>query len=118
MARATATRGSVNVRSIRTAEQIQQLFHERISSKVQLTAVGNSKRKLRDVAVDLINASDMSWQTIAEGTFLTAMTVKRLAQDITKNPQAETIERVFRFFSYEVALSATEIKTSYANKHK
>lgn len=91
---------------------------KRIESKVKLIAIGNSKRKLRDVAVDLVNASDLSWKDVANGCFLSPTTIKKLAKDETKNPQSETIERVFRFFNMQVQLNGDTIKGQYANKPK
>ena len=90
----------------------------RIGAKVKLQAVGNSKRKLRDVAVDLVNASGMGWAEIAAGCYLSKATIGNLAKDKTKNPQSETIERVFRFFDMRVMLSGENIKGKYLNQPK
>lgn len=90
----------------------------RIGAKVKLQAIGNSKRKLRDVAVDLINASGLDWKTIAAGCYLSKATIGKLAKDETKNPQSETIERVFRFFDMQMSLSNEIIKGQYSNRPK
>jgi len=90
----------------------------RIGSKVKMQAIGNSKRKLRDVAVDLINASNLRWKDIANGCYLSPATIAKLARDETKNPQSETIERVFRFFNMQVNMGDLVIKGQYANQPK
>lgn len=97
---------------------IEHELRLRINSKVKLFAVGNSKRKLRDVAIDLINASELDWGDIAKGSFLSRGTIAKLAQDQTRWPQAETIERIIRFFNYQVVLSSVDIKGVYSNKPK
>ena len=91
---------------------------KRIGAKVKLAAIGNSKRKMRDVAVDLINASDMDWKDIAAGCYLSKATIAKLAKDQTRNPQSETIERVFRFFNMRMSLEGEMIKGQYANQPK
>lgn len=87
-------------------------------AKVKLAAIGNSDRKLKDVAQDLVNASGMSFAEVAHGCFLCTSTVKKLARGSTSNPQSETIERVFRFFNMRVDLSGEPIKEKYANRKK
>lgn len=93
-------------------------IRDRLAAKVKLQAIGNSKRKLRDVTVDLVNASGMDWKTIADGCFLSKSTIANLAKDRTQNPQSETVERVFRFFDMRVSLTDEPIKGQYANKPK
>lgn len=91
---------------------------KRIKDKVRLRAIGNSGRKLKHVAQDLVNASDLGYGEIAEGCFLCKATVKNLARGTTHNPQSETVERVFRFFDMRVDLNGEPIKGKYANQPK
>jgi len=91
---------------------------EIITSKVKLQAIGNSKRKMRDVAIDLINQSGLDWSYIAGGCYLSKSTIAKLAKDETKNPQSETLERIFRFFDMKMSLSNEVIKRQYTNQPK
>lgn len=102
----------------RDPEKIALLLRTKINQKVKLTAIGNSKRKIQDIAVDLINASEMPWGEIATGTFLSIGTIKNLATGKTTRPQAETVERIFRFFNFQIDLSSVAIKAGFANKPK
>ena len=97
---------------------IQKQIRDQIAAQVQLRALGNSTRSLRDVAVDLINASGMDWEDIAEGTFLAKSTIARLAKDITQNPQLQTVERVLKFFDCRVDLKGEVIKGDNRNQPK
>jgi hypothetical protein len=97
---------------------LKQEMRERLDKKVKLRAVGNTHRKLRDVAVDLINAADLPYAEIAAGTYLCKSTIKNLGNDHTRNPQSETLERIFRFFEYNVALDRVAIKAQYRNQPK
>ena len=81
---------------------IETKIRNRIKANVQMRALGNSNRSLRDVAVDLINASKLDWQDIADGTYLCKGTIAKLAQDITLNPQLQTVERIMKFFDCRV----------------
>lgn len=96
----------------------KEAIGNQIKAKVKLAAIGNSDRKLKDVAQDLVNASGMSFAEVANGCFLCISTVKKLARGATRNPQSETIERVFRFFNMRVDLSGEPIKEKYANRKK
>jgi len=91
---------------------IAKKIREQIKANVQLRALGNSNRSLRDVAVDLINASSMAWEDIADGTYLCKSTIGNLAQDITKNPQLQTVERVIKYFDYRVDINGEVVKGS------
>jgi len=96
------------------AAQIRQ----QINANVALTALGNSTRSLQDVAIDLINASGWKYKVIAEETFLCPSTIKNLATGKTKRPQAETIERIFRAFEYQLDMKAVKLSAKYANRAK
>ena len=89
-----------------------------INANVALTALGNSNRKLKDVAVDLINASGQKYKVIASDCFLCTSTIAKLAKGITQNPQAETIERIFRNFEYQLDMKAVKLNAKYANRAK
>lgn len=98
--------------------QLSDLLRKRIARHVKLTALGNSNRSMRDIAVDLINQSNLDIAEIAEGCFLCTQTVKNLAEDITEHPHTETLERIFRFFNFKVQLHEERINTTYQNKPK
>lgn len=93
-------------------------IREQINANVALTALGNSNRKLKDVAVDLIHASGWKYKHIAEICYLCPSTVKNLASGKTQNPQAETIERIFRAFEYQLDMKAVKLSAKYANRPK
>jgi len=97
---------------------IEKIIRENIKNNVALTALGNSDRKMKDVATDIINAAGMSYGDVAEQCFLCEATVKNLATGKTKNPQSETIERVFRAFAYQLDMKAVRLNTKYRNKPK
>ena len=89
---------------------VEKKIRAKIAGNVQMRALGNSNRSLRDVAVDLINASDMFWEDIADGAFLCKSTIGNLAKDITKNPQLQTVERVIKFFDCRVDINGEIVK--------
>lgn len=89
---------------------VEKQIRDKIKAEVQLRALGNSNRSLRDIAVDLINASNLDWETIAEGTYLCKSTIGNLAKDITQNPQLQTVERVIKFFDCRVDLTGELVK--------
>jgi transcriptional regulator with XRE-family HTH domain len=97
---------------------IAQQIRQQINANVALTALGNSTRTLRDVAIDLIHASGWKYKVIAEETFLTPSTIKNLASGKTIRPQAETIERIFRAFEYQLDMKAVKLNAKYANRAK
>lgn len=97
---------------------ISDLLRKKISRHVKLYALGNSNRSMRDIAVDLINQSNLDHQTIAEGCFLCTQTIRKLAEDITEHPHTETLERIFRFFNFKVQLHEEALQSSYQNKPK
>lgn len=102
----------------KTKKQLTADLVTLIDRKVKLKAIGNDSRTMRDLTVDLINASGEQWQAIADGCFLAPQTVKRLAQDKTKRPAGDTLERVFRYFGYEVQLNRVAIQSRFQNAPK
>ena len=89
---------------------IAKKIRDQINANVLLSALGNSNRSLRDVSVDLINASGLDWDVIADGTYLCKGTIGNLAQDITLNPQLQTVERVLKFFDCRVDMRGEVVK--------
>lgn len=83
-------------------------------------ALGNTKRGLKEVASDLINREGRKHlKRIAEGCFLSKQTVARVADaDENYRPQADTLERVFRYFNAEIHFEEVMIKGRYQNKPK
>ena len=92
--------------------RIRHEINARIAEKVKLRAGGNTRRRLRDVAADLVNASSDSAATIAEKAFLSPATVRNLAAGKTK-PQAETVERIFSLFDLQVQLENVQITPAF-----
>jgi len=89
---------------------VAKKIRDQIAANVALSALGNSNRSMRDVAVDLINASGLQWEYIADGCYLCKGTIKNLAKDITQNPQLQTVERVMKFFDCRVDLKGEIVK--------
>lgn len=89
---------------------VKKTIRDKIASNVQLRALGNSNRSLRDVCIDLINASALDWKEIAEGTYLAKSTIANLAKEKTLYPQLETVERIMKFFDCRVDLSGEVVK--------
>jgi len=87
------------------------------------TALGNSKRGLKEVASDLCNQvgrnNKKAMRDLSEGTFLSRGTIQRV-MDCEENyrPQAETLERIFKHFGAEVMFNEVTIKPRYQNKPK
>lgn len=84
------------------------------------SALGNSKRGLKEVCSDLCNQFDRKHASkIAEGCFLSRGTVLRVMEcDEMYRPQAETLERILRFFNAQVFFSEVAIKPRYRNHEK
>lgn len=97
---------------------IQDAINTRVQEKVNLRALGNSKRRMQDVAVDLVNAADLKWSVVAAGTFLSPSTIKKLATGKTQRPQAETVERIFRFFDMGMELVRGTLDAKFKNAPK
>ena len=89
-----------------------------IAQNVALDSGGNSHRSLQNVAVDLINASGMSWKEVASGCFLCTATVKNLATGKTRFPRADTLDRVYRFYEYKIGFRRESIKSEFQNHPK
>ena len=75
---------------------VAKKIRDQIAANINMRALGNTTRSLRDVAVDLINASKS--------------TIKNLAEDKTKNPQLQTGERIIKFFDGRVDLTGEVVK--------
>lgn len=82
--------------------------------------LGNSKRGLKELASDLINDYGRgNKKGLVEGTYLSAGTLDRLAEcDEMYRPQAESIERVLKFFGCELSAHTVVIGARYRNKEK
>jgi hypothetical protein len=97
---------------------IAKAIRDNINTAVTLSALGNSHRKMRHLAADLINASGMDHEDIAGDCCLCESTVTNLASGKTKNPQSETLERVFKAFAFQLDMKAVRQQAAYANKPK
>jgi hypothetical protein len=94
---------------------------------IKQKALGNSGRGLKEVCSDLINKHGISkkdGQALRDGTFLSATTIDRLSKLTDTElgepyrPQAETLERVFRYFGAELYFDQVIIKPKFLNKPK
>ena len=94
----------------------KNLIYDNLKKRV---ALGNSRRGFKEVASDLLNATNLKPGAIAAGTFLSPATVARV-MDCEDNyrPQAETLERCLRFCNAEVEFHETDIKAQYGNRPK
>lgn len=95
-----------------------ELLKAHVKKRVNLSAGGNSERKMKNVAIDLINESNLDHSVIAAGCYLCTQTITNLADETTRNPQSETIERIFKFFEMSVNLKGVAIKNKYLNQPK
>lgn len=101
--------------------KVVDLHEAAISSLIEKTrALGNSKRGLKEVASDLINREGRNHiKQMAEGMFLSRHTVARVADcDPHYKPQADTIERVLKYFSVEIRFNEVALKPRFHNKPK
>lgn len=89
--------------------------------------LGNTDTGLKEFCSDLINdyvSDKKDWQILSDNTFLSVGTLKRLSllteteQGDPYRPQADTCERVMRFFNCEVYFRQVKIKSKYQNKEK
>lgn len=101
-----------------SAIEYSELLKAHVTKRVNLSAGGNSERKMKNVAIDLINESSLDHSIIADGCFLCTQTITNLADETTVNPQSETIERIFKFFEMSVNLKGVAVKTKYLNQPK
>jgi len=90
-------------------------------------ALGNSSRGLKEVVSDLLNqhgSDSKSLKKVAAGTFLSVPTLQRLCS-LTEaesgepyRPQADTLERVLKYFGAEIYFDQVEISSRYQPKPK
>ncbi len=90
----------------------------------EVTALGNSKLSMEQVAADLLNAAGRkNASLIAADCFLSTATVVRVMEDGGSDlykPQCETIKRIYTWAGMEVVIRTCRggIKARYANKPK
>jgi len=91
-----------------------------ILSRVKAVALGNTRRGLKEVASDLVNELGRSQiDHIAEGTYLCRSTIERVMEcEPTYRPQAETLERIFKYCNASISFHHEQIKPQFANKPK
>lgn len=91
------------------------------------TALGNSGRGLKEVCSDLLNDANkrgMKVKALCDGTFLCPATIERMMKlDDTEEgapyrPNADTCERILRFFGAEMVFNEVTISNKFANKPK
>ena len=91
------------------------------------SALGNSNRGLKEVCSDLLNdfgRGKKEMKQLSEGTFLCRQTIERM-MDLTETeeghqyrPNADTCERILRFFGAQMTFDQVRIQNRYANKPK
>ena len=89
-----------------------------VHDKVKMYALGNTTRSLKDLCVDLINASGKSYKEIAEITFLNHVTIANLAEEKTRWPRADTLERIMVAFDVEVTTKGCKMEGKYKPRPK
>ena len=108
-----------------TAKQIELDIRNRILDGTKM--LGNSKRGMKEVCSDLVNQhlqSGGKMQALQDGTFLSWATLDRMAalreaeSGADYKPNADTCERILRFFGAEVTFTQVAIKSAYLNKPK
>lgn len=90
-------------------------------------ALGNSNQGLKEICSDLINefgADAKSVRQIAAGTYLSDTTIKRMSQ-LTETehgepyrPNADTCERILKYFGASLRFEQVKIRSQYRNKPK
>lgn len=90
-------------------------------------ALGNTGRGLKEVCSDLVNeylTDGGQLSRLAAGTFLSEQTLYRVSK-LTEaesgepyKPNADTLERILRFFGAEVHFKSVTIRGQYFNKPK
>ena len=89
---------------------------ERIKSK---TALGNSKRRFKHIACDLLHATGEKPSTISKGTFLSPQTIERVMDCPDEyRPQSETLERIFNYCNAQASFEFVKIKPQFQNQPK
>ena len=92
-------------------------------------ALGNSNRGLKEVCSDLVNdfqrrGGKSAKQKLKDGTYLCSATIDRIASlEETEDgnqyrPNADTCERILKFFGAEMSFNEVIIKPRYTNKPK
>jgi hypothetical protein len=90
-------------------------------------ALGNTKRGFKEVCSDLVNQHGVKGadlRRICDGTFLCPTTIQRIATledcetGIPYRPNADTVERILRYFGAEVTFDQVSISNRYQNKPK
>lgn len=91
-----------------------------ILRRIKSVALGNTRRGLKEVASDLLNEMGRgALKDMEQGTFLSRPTLERVMDcDENYRPQAETLERIFRYANAAISFHHEEIKPTYANKPK
>lgn len=102
-------------------QAVKIAFHNKILERSH--ALGNSKRGLKEVASDLCNQvarnDKKGLREMADGTFLCKQTLQRVMDcEEGYRPQADTLERIFRYFNAEISFNEVVIKGRYQNKPK
>lgn len=109
-----------------TNEIMKQQLKKVIADRSQLTALGNSKKKLVNVASDICHElkDKTSINHICNATFLSRVTVTRLL-DMSESesgrpyqPNADTVERIFIAAGYGLNFEPVNIKAQYSNQPK
>lgn len=88
-------------------------------------ALGNSDRGLKEVVSDILNAYGRNnLKEVEKGTFLSRPTLQRL-MDLTETehgdpyrPQADTLERVLKYFNAEIYFAEVKISPKWRPKPK
>lgn len=90
-------------------------------------ALGNTSKGLKEVCSDLINQHGIDkkgMNQLCEGTFLSRNTIERMAKltetehGLPYRPNADTIERVLRYFGAQITFDQVVISNKYQNKPK
>lgn len=91
-----------------------------ILNRVKNVALGNSDRGLKHVASDLCNElGRKAAKDIANGCYLSKSTVERVMDcDDSYRPQAETLERIFRYCNAKITFDSVSMQGKYQNQPK
>ena len=97
-----------------------------IADRAQISALGNTKKKLVNVASDICHElkDKTSINHICNATFLSRVTVTRLL-DMNESetgrpymPNADTVERIFTAAGYGLSFDSVKIKPQFSNQPK
>jgi len=91
-----------------------------ILGRIKNVALGNSQRGLKEVASDLLNELGRdSIKYIEQGTYLSRGTIERVMEcESLYRPQAETLERIFKYCNASIVFQHEEVKPQFTNKPK